>query len=117
MTEAGRENFSMDEYIFGNCYTPIGRGEIEKHLDLYISRANKKRQRKLPSKFTPHCFRHSLVSILFAQGYTEIDIGKLIGDNPLTVRKTYAHFIPSTRQEMVNYYHEMNEKIMNFKQK
>lgn len=116
-SEAGRENFSMDEYIFGNCHTPIGRGEIEKHLDLYISRANKKRQRKLPAKFTPHCFRHSLVSILFAQGYTEIDIGKLIGDNPLTVRKTYAHFIPSTRQEMVNYYHEMNEKIMNFEQK
>lgn len=55
-SEAGRENFSMDEYIFGNCYTPIGRGEIEKHLDLYISRANKKRQRKLPSKIYSSLF-------------------------------------------------------------
>lgn len=111
---SAREDFTKDEYIFGNCNIPISRHIIEKNLEIYISKANEKRQRKLPDKFTPHCFRHSLVSILFSQGYTEVDIGKLIGDNPLTVRKTYAHFIPSTRQEMVNYYQEMNAQIMNF---
>jgi hypothetical protein len=75
---------------------------------------------RLPKRGVIKVFRCELKfdeNKVYKNGYTEIDIGKLIGDNPLTVRKTYAHFIPSTRQEMVNYYHEMNEKIMNFKQK
>lgn len=107
-----RDGFSKNEYIFGDGHIPLSRNKIEDKLNFYINKANRNRKRKLPSKFTPHCFRHSLVSILFSQGYTNIDIGKLIGDNPLTVSKTYAHFIPSVREEMVEYYHQMNSEIM-----
>lgn len=105
-------DFSKNEYIFGDGHTPLSRFKIETKLNFYINAANKNRKRKLPSKFTPHCFRHSLVSILFSQGYTNIDIGNLIGDNPLTVSKTYAHFIPSVKAEMVSYYHQMNSEIV-----
>lgn len=108
------DGFCNSDYIFGNGKKPYSRDIISNILQKYIQIANKKRKTLLPHPFTPHCFRHSLVNILFAEGYTDIDIGKKIGDTPDTVRTTYAHFIPSTDNQIRNYYTLMNEKMADF---
>lgn len=56
----------------------------------YVSLAMK----RLPGNFSLHSLRHFTATQMFGLGYSVVDVAHRLGDSPMTVLKTYAHFIP-----------------------
>lgn len=61
----------------------------------YFNRLCQSHQRKNPDfpHINPHAFRHTVVSLLLNEGLDIMSIADLVGDDPATIAKYYAHFI------------------------
>lgn len=53
-------------------------------------------------KITPHILRHSRATHLLEAGMSIYNVAQLLGDNPLTVQKVYAHACTSTLEQELN---------------
>lgn len=76
---------------------PISRYRIESALQVALDKCNLKRM-------TPHDFRHTYVTLLLQEGYDDHAIAELIGDTPETVRMVYAHFLPTRRKSITEFF-------------
>jgi integrase len=50
---------------------------------------------------TPHGLRHTCATMLVAHGRPIKTIAEMLGDDPTTIEKTYAHNTPAMRAEML----------------
>jgi len=59
---------------------------------------------------TPHGLRHTHATMLLKYGHPVIAVAERLGDDPITIEKTYAHVLQSMREEMVNSIERMYEE-------
>lgn len=71
---------------------------LEKSGLLYV----KERDGRPSGKITPHVLRHSRATHLLEAGMSIYNVAQLLGDNPLTVQKVYAHCCTSTLEQELN---------------
>lgn len=68
---------------------------ITNYLKVFFSRANITRLtpsgKPLDEVISSHFARHTFVTIKLREGYNFAQVGKMIGDSPSTVEKTYGH--------------------------
>ena len=62
----------------------------------------KERDGRPAGKITPHILRHSRATHLLEAGMSIYNVAQLLGDNPLTVQKVYAHACTSTLEQELN---------------
>lgn len=60
-------------------------------------------------EISPHCFRHSHVSLLVHQGYSINAIAKRVGHSAETVTLQYSHMFPSEAEKMNNELEELSK--------
>lgn len=71
---------------------------LDKSGLLYV----KERDGRPAGKITPHILRHSRATHLLEAGMSIYNVAQLLGDNPLTVQKVYAHACTSTLEQELN---------------
>lgn len=101
-----RENGISGKFLFGGDKF-IDKHELQRKTDYYIEKA------EIKKRITPHCFRHSYVSMLIDMDCSTKTVAEMIGDTEAVVMKTYSHLYTSKKRQTVdklNTYLEQNSK-------
>ena len=58
----------------------------------------------------PHGLRHTHITHLLKEGHSVKAVAERVGDDPVTIEKTYAHVLPSMREAIVKTIEQMYEE-------
>ncbi len=87
----------VNDYVFGSTMDRLRNFQtVLKIVDLETV---KERDGRPAGKVTPHTLRHSRATHLLEAGMPIYTVAQLLGDNPLTVQRTYAHACTSNLEQ------------------
>ncbi len=108
---------NKEKLLFGEGYNPEdlvickGNGKRLPYQDAYQSFKCFCKYSELPY-IAPHGLRHTCATMLVAHGHPIKTIAELLGDDPTTIEKTYAHNTPTMRAEMLQTIEQVYEEVL-----
>lgn len=86
---------SEQMFICNNKGSMVQPGTLNKQMNSILSRAG------IENGGSPHTLRHTFVTVLFDKGIDIHVIANLIGDDVITVKKTYLHILQERKAQAI----------------
>ena len=91
-----RKNNISDKFLFTTDGKFISKNAQARALKRYMEKTD------ITKHITPHCFRHSYVSMLIDMDCSTKTVAEMIGDTEEVVMKTYSHLYTSKKRKTVD---------------